>query len=102
MFNHSWPGGKPPRWYAYRIIRLQPELRDEALSRVPGFIRDWVKFYVDDYYLKQKYLKKYHYWARRYQGHLNRVSGKRFRKQYNAAHQNLAGRPVEFDDNCPF
>ena len=71
MLN-SWPNGKPPRWYAHRIIRLHPEQRDDALNRVPGFIRGWVTFYVNDYCLKQKYLAEYRHGKRCNQDHSDR------------------------------
>lgn len=50
--NH-WPKGKPPRYYAGAIIRLRPDLRNEALSRVPGELQNWVLDLVNSHFAKQ-------------------------------------------------
>lgn len=41
-----WPDGKPARWYAGVISRLRPDLRAEAMSRVPEIIRGLVKTHL--------------------------------------------------------
>lgn len=46
---------KRPRQYAEDIIAMKDrEQRREALEHVPGQFRDWVKFYVVDYFNRRK------------------------------------------------
>ena len=42
-----WPDGRPARYYAGVILRLRPDLRDEALSRVPEMIRGLVVAHIN-------------------------------------------------------
>lgn len=44
---NMWSTPQPPRWYAQKILGLDPRLHEEALSRVPDGIRDWVRDYVE-------------------------------------------------------
>lgn len=50
-------GKPPPRYYFGVIVKLRPELREEALSRVPEGLRDWVAELVRDYFKKLECIK---------------------------------------------
>jgi len=48
-----WPDGRPARYYAGVIVRLRPDLRDEALGRVPKSIRGLVEEHVENFSCRQ-------------------------------------------------
>ena len=47
VYGTWWPDGKPARYYAGVICRLRPDLRDEALRRVPAEIRGLVETHME-------------------------------------------------------
>lgn len=53
MFN----GKPPPRYYFGVIVKLRPDLRAEALSRVPEGLRGWVTELVNDHFRKLECIK---------------------------------------------
>ncbi len=48
---------KRPRHYASEIIEAERPRRLGMLEKVPDQYREWVRFYVEDYFLKKR-LKK--------------------------------------------
>jgi len=49
VYGTWWPDNRPPRYYAGVIVRLRPDLRDEALCRVPESIRGLVKTHIESF-----------------------------------------------------
>lgn len=47
MLGSMWSTPQPPRWYAQKILGLDPRRHEEAFSRVPEGIRGWVRDYVE-------------------------------------------------------
>ena len=56
--SSMWSTPQPPRWYAQKILGIRPELHEEAFSRVPERIRDWVRDYVESNIALERCRKK--------------------------------------------
>lgn len=53
-----WSTPQPPRWYAEKILALDPRRHEEAFGRVPEGIRAWVMDYVESNIALERCRKK--------------------------------------------